>query len=136
MPPKKVGKKSKTTTKKTIKKSTTKKTIKKSKPRKENIITHTITAQILTQVPNPVIKQDNSNEGWKMIHNICETAIKFYKDFHQIKNCDRELTKFLIDVEKVARQSNILSEVLYVIRARQTLVEKFKQIKRIALSRI
>lgn len=133
MPPKKVGKKTKKSTNKKIIKKTTKKTV-KSKPK--NIVTSTITAQVLTQIPNMVIQSSFSNEGYKIIHNICENAINYHKQYHQIKNCDSVLIKFLLDIEKVARDSNILSEILYVLRARQTLIDKIRQINRIVMSKM
>ena len=137
--------------KKTIKK-TVKKRIIKRKPttKKKTLIKRKITKKPITftnkiqtfkTTPNSFQTVSTtfittSNQPWVIIKQLCESGIKFHRDFHETKPCDTELSRRLTEIEKLARSHNFINEILHILRSKQSLLERLKQILKYANRKI
>lgn len=131
--PKTTKRKTTTTTKKPIRKPTNKRVIHKQKPFFETFTNTVISTVPLTTTPPIIIKEDGEN--WAAIRKISESAIKFYRDYHDIKSCDTELARRLNEIEGIARNNHLVSHIIYILRSRQSLIDKLRQIYRYALKK-
>ena len=126
-------------TKKTTKKNVLNKPIKKiteKKPKiiqQESLITQIITAPVQTPT---MIDPGFSKSNWRNIFDICENAIRIHRFNHQIRNVDVDLRKALFDIERLARENGIIDDILFIIRSKQTLLDKIKLIKNYCLRKI
>lgn len=113
--------------------TTTKKKVVKRRKINKKPITFTNKIQTFKTTPNSFQTVSTtfittSNEPWIIVKKLCESGIKFHRDYHGIKPCDTELSRRLTEIEKLARSHNFINEILHILRSKQTLLEKLKQI--------
>lgn len=132
------NKTTKKTNNKNVLKKPTKKTnkIKEKNPKiikQESLITQIITAPVQTPT---MIDPGFSKGNWRNIFDICENAIRVHRFNHQFRNVDVDLRKALFDIERIARENGIIDDILFIIRSKQTLIDKVRLIKNYCLRKI
>lgn len=129
---------------------TNKKVVKHKKPIRKNVSVHkkpmfkAITSTVISTLPfdpsisslpppiTPPIIVKKDGESWNSIRKICEAGINFHRDYHEIKACDSELARKLNEIEQIARNSIIINQIQHILRSKQTLIDKLRQIYRFA----
>ena len=123
---------------------TNKKVVKHKTPIRKKASVHkkpmlkTISSTVISTVPldtpiippMPPIIVKNDGESWNAIRKICESGIAFYRDYHEVKSCDTELARKLNEIQEVAINNNLLHHINFILRSKQTLIDKLKQLHR------
>lgn len=129
---KKYKSKPKTKTKKTNIKTVKKNSIKKTVKTKQKNNPKVFTQKSIIITTTPIIDQGISKISWRNIYDICENAIQSYKNLRSIK----DLNKALFDINRIATENGILNDIQFILRSKQTLLDKIKLIKNYCLRKL
>lgn len=124
-------------------KSKSKKSIVKRKSKSKNpIVKRKVTTKPIEKV-TPVIHTiettiitTNSIEPWIRIKEICENCVKYYKFNKGNHNCDKFLISKTNDIIKIAKNNNIYEEIVYILRSKQSLINRLKDLIRLCNNKL